>query len=451
MAGGSRGRIVRADVLVVGGGIAGIEAALAVGACGRTAHVLERQPALGGHMARFESIFPALDRADLILASRLDALRAQPKIGVSTCSEVTAVEGAAGHFHVRIAQRARHVDEARCTACLDCVDACLHADARFPDEFNLGLSNRKPVFLPFPGAVPNAVVIDPATCAAFTPAGCERPCVAACGDRGAIDLSQRDTVTTMEVGAVILATGFRPFDVSRTPFYGYGTYPNVYTSLEVERLLNRSGPTGGELTLRDGRPPRAIGIVHCVGSRDTSTNRWCSRVCCMASLKQAHLLKARTGAELFNFYVDMRTPGVAFEEFYQRLLDEAVHFIRGRVAEITDCVLDPSEEGKLVIRVEDTLLGVIRRVPVDMVVLSVGMEPHADAQHVARLFGIDCTADGFLLDGHQKLGASPPTVAPGVFVAGCCEAPNDLRAVAAQARAAAVDALAVVDGRFPGS
>ena len=231
------------------------------------------------------------------------------------------------------------------------------------------------------------------------------------------------------------------------PYYGYGMYPNVYTALEVERLVNASGPTGGEVILRDGRKPQTVGIIHCVGSRDENTNRWCSRVCCMYSLKLAHLIKEHTGAEVFNFYIDMRTPGKGFEEFYQKLLNEGVHFIRGRVAEVTDWALDPSEEGKLVMRVEDTLAGFVRRIPVDMVVLATGLEPHADAQDVRRLFNITCSSEGFFLERHPKL-APVSTFTDGIFLAGCCQGPKDIPDTVAQAGAAAAEALALIDAGY---
>jgi heterodisulfide reductase subunit A len=246
------------------------------------------------------------------------------------------------------------------------------------------------------------------------------------------------------VGTIVLATGFQIFDATRLPYYGYGRYPNVYTSLEIERLVNASGPTGGEISLRDGRKPKTVGIIHCVGSRDETTNRWCSRVCCMYSLKLAHLIRERLHAEVFNFYIDIRTPGKGFEEFYQRLLQEGVHFIRGRVAEVTDWAMDPSEEGKLVLRAEDTLSGFVRRIPVDMVVLAVGLEPRADAQEVRRLFNLSCSSEGFFLERHPKL-APVNTFTDGIFLAGCCQAPKDIPDTVAQAGAAAAEALALID------
>ncbi len=234
----------------------------------------------------------------------------------------------------------------------------------------------------------------------------------------------------------------------RVPYYGYGKYPNVYTALEVERLVNASGPTGGEVVLRDGRQARRPWASCTASARATRTrNRWCSRVCCMYSLKLAHLIKEHTGAEVFNFYIDMRTPGKGFEEFYQKLLNERVHFIRGRVAEVTDWVLDPTEEGKLVIRVEDTLAGFVRRIPVDMVVLATGLEPRADAQEVRRLFNISCSSEGFFLERHPKL-APVNTFTDGVFLAGCCQGPKDIPDTVAQAGAAAAEALALIDAGY---
>jgi heterodisulfide reductase subunit A len=320
-------------------------------------------------------------------------------------------------------------------------------EAKVPDEFNMGLAKRKPIYIPFPQAVPLVPVIDPETCIQFKSGKCKKTCIEACGDRHAINLQMVEKIEEVEVGNIILATGFKAFDAKRTPDYGYGVYPNVYTALEVERLVNASGPTGGEVVLRDGRTPQTVGIVHCVGSRDENTNRWCSRVCCMYSLKLAHLIKEHTGAEVFNFYIDMRTPGKGFEEFYQKLLNERVHFVRGRVAEVTDWAMDPSEENKLVIRVEDTLAGMVRRIPVDMVVLSTGLEPQADADQVRRMFNITCASGGFFLERHPKL-APVSTFTDGVFLAGCCQGPKDIPDTVAQAGAAAAEALALIDAGF---
>jgi heterodisulfide reductase subunit A len=270
-----------------------------------------------------------------------------------------------------------------------------------------------------------------------------RQCVAVC-EREAVDLEQRDRELELKVGAIVVATGHRVFDAARIPEYGYGRYPNVYTSLELERLVNASGPTLGEVVMRDGERPRSVGIIHCVGSRDVKYNAYCSRVCCMYSLKLAHLIRERSEAEIFNFYIDMRTPGKGYEEFYDRLLHEGVNFVRGRVAEVTDSALTVEEEGKLVIRVEDTLAGAVRRIPVDMVVLAVGLEPQPDANDVRRILNIGCGSEGFFTERHPKL-APVSTFTDGIFLAGTCQGPKDIPDSVAQAGAAAAEALALID------
>lgn len=438
---------IRDAVLVVGGGIAGIHAALTLANAGKHVYLVEREATIGGHMARFDKTFPTLDCAACILTPKMSAVKAHRNITLWTYSDVIAVEGSIGDFTVTVRRRPRYVNEDLCSGCLECIEACVYKDARVPDAFNLGLGKRKPIYIPFPQAVPQVPVIDPGTCIEFKSGKCKKTCVEACGERHAIDFAGGPREETVRVGTVVIGTGFQSFDARRAPCYGYGRYPNVYTALEVERLVNASGPTAGEVLLRDGRRPQTVGIVHCVGSRDANTNAWCSRVCCMYSLKLAHLVKERTGAEVFNFYIDMRTPGKGFEEFYQRLLTERVHFIRGRVAEITDWVLDPSEEGKLVIRVEDTLAGFVRRIPVDMVVLATGLEPRADSAEVRRLFNISSGAEGFFLERHPKL-APVSTFTDGIFLAGCCQGPKDIPDTVAQAGAAAAEALALIDAGF---
>ena len=433
--------------LVVGGGIAGIHAALTLANAGKRVYLVEREPTIGGHMAKFDKTFPTLDCAACILTPKMSAVKNHPNITLWTYSDVTRVDGYVGNYKVNVTRRPRYVREDLCVGCLECLDACVYKDARVLDDFNLGLAKRKPIYIPFPQAVPQVPVIDPETCIQFKTGRCKKTCVEACGERHAISFQQQEKTEEIEVGNIVVVTGFQTFDVRRVPYYGYGVYPNVYTALEVERLVNASGPTGGEVVLRDGGTPKTVGIVHCVGSRDENTNRWCSRVCCMYSLKLAHLIKERTGADVFNFYIDIRTPGKGFEEFYQKLLNERVHFVRGRVAEITDWALDPTEEGKLIIRVEDTLAGLVRRIPVDMVVLSTGLEPRADSQEVGRLFNIACSSGGFFLERHPKL-APVSTFTDGVFIAGCCQGPKDIPDTVAQAGAAAAEVLALIDAGY---
>ena len=438
---------INPNALVVGGGISGIHAALTLAEAGKQVYLIEREPTIGGHMAMFDKTFPTLDCAACILTPKMTTVVSHPNIKLWTYSEVVQVDGYVGNYKVKVKHKPRYINEELCIGCQECITACLYKEGKFPDEFNLGLSKRKPVYLPFPQAVPQKVVIDPETCIEFKTGKCKKTCIEACGERLAIDFKQKESFEEIEVGTIILATGFKTFDPARNPHYGYGRYPNVYTSLEMERLVNAAGPTAGEIVLRDGKRPKSVGIIHCVGSRDVNTNRWCSKVCCMYSLKLAHLIKERTGAEVFNFYIDMRTPGKGYEEFYDRLLDEGVHFIRGRVAEISDWAVHPSEEGKLVIRAEDTLAAFVRRIPVDMVVLSVGLEPQADAQEVRRMFNISCSTEGWFLERHPKL-APVSTFTEGVYIAGACQGPKDIPESVAQAGAAAAEAMVLIDSQF---
>jgi heterodisulfide reductase subunit A len=436
---------IHPDVLIVGGGIAGIHAALTLANAGKRVTLVEREPTIGGHMAQFDKTFPTLDCAACILTPKMSAVKNHPNITLLTYSEVTKVSGFVGNYQVTVKRKPRYVLEDLCVGCLECIDACIYKEGKYPDEFNVGLSKRKPVYIPFPQATPQVVVIDRETCIDFKSGKCKKTCIESC-DRGAIDLKQKETFEEITVGTIILATGFQTFDPKKSPYYGYGTYDNVYTSLEVERLVNASGPTSGEIRLRDGTHPKTIGIIHCVGSRDEKTHKWCSRVCCMYSLKLAHLLREHTEAEVYNFYIDMRAAGKGYEEFYDKVLKEGVHFIRGRVAEVTDWPVMKEEEGRLIIRVEDTLIGIVRRIPVDMVVLSVGLEPRADAQHVRRLFNISCSTDGYFMERHPKL-APVDTFTDGIFIAGACQGAKDIPDTVAQAGAAAAQALALIDAK----
>ncbi|MDD5467242.1 MAG: 4Fe-4S dicluster domain-containing protein, partial [Anaerolineales bacterium] len=284
--------------------------------------------------------------------------------------------------------------------------------------------------------------IDRVNCTFFqkgTCKACEKFCPA-----GAIKFDQVDEVITVTVGNIILATGFDLFDAREIPQYGYGRLANVFTSLEFERLTNAAGPTGGKVVMRDGvTVPKSVGIIHCVGSRDKNYNNYCSAICCMQSLKFAHLVKEKTGAEVYQFYIDMRTPAKTYDEFYQRIIHEDVHFVRGKVAEVTDAARNPGEEGKLIIQVEDTLVGKQRRIPVDMVVLSAGLEARADAKEVALKFGISCSADKWFIEKHPKLDPVA-TMTDGVFVAGACQGPKDIPASVAQGAAAAARVLSII-------
>ncbi len=434
---------IHPDVLIVGGGIAGIHSALTLANAGKKVYLVEKDPTIGGHMAKFDKTFPTLDCAACILTPKMSSVKGHPNITLWTYSEVQKVDGYVGSYKVTVKRKPRYIKEELCVGCMECVEKCVYKEGKFRDEFNEGLGKRKPVYIPFPQATPKVVVIDPETCLQLKTGKCKQSCASAC-DRKAVDFTQKEELKEIQVGTIIIATGFQAYDAAKNPYYGYGRYPNVYTSLEVERLINASGPTQGEVVLRDGKKPKAVGIIHCVGSRDENSNKWCSRVCCMYSLKLAHLVKEHSSAEVYNFYIDMRTPGKSYEEFYDKLLQDGVHFVRGRVAEVTDWVMVPDEEGRLVIRVEDTLSGFVRRIPVDMVVLSVGLEPHADVREMKRIFNIGCSVEGFFQERHPKL-APVNTFTDGVFIAGCCQGPKDIPDTVAQAGAAAAEALVLID------
>ena len=438
---------VRGEVLIMGGGIAGIQAALTAAEAGHHVYLVERDPSIGGHMARFDKTFPTLDCAACILTPKMTAVKNHANITLLSYSEVVAVDGYVGNFKVKVRRKPRYVDEAKCVGCFECIEECVYKTPKFSSEFELGLGKRKPIYIPFPQAVPLVAVIDPETCIEFKTGHCKKTCVEACGDRNAIDFKQQEQFVELDVGAIIVSTGFQVFDASRMTNYGYGRYPDVYNALEVERLAASNGPTGGEIVLRNGKKPSSVAIVHCVGSRDENYNPYCSKVCCMYSLKLAHLVKERTGAEVYSFYIDMRTPGKGYEEFYHRLLVENLHLIRGKVAVVTDIAESPREEGKLVVVAENTLLGGVVRVPVDMVVLSVALEPQADKEQVRRLLNMSCSSEGFFLEKHPKL-APVSTMTDGVFIAGACQGPKDIPETVAQAEAAAAEVLALTSKGF---
>jgi heterodisulfide reductase subunit A len=333
----------------------------------------------------------------------------------------------------------------KCIACGACAYVCPTGCIKIEEDDalirkELPLGPLTPIHIPFMQAIPHKPVIDHDSCIHFKTGEC-KICEQVCETR-AIDHKQEDVVEEIEVGTVILATGFKDFDPSCMPEYGYGKYDNVLTGIEFEKMNSASGPTGGRILKADGQEPKAVGIVHCVGSRDERHHKYCSRVCCMYALKFAHLIKEKTGAEVYNFYIDMRCFGKGYEEFYHRLLEEEVRFIRGRAASVSDFPLNDKEVGKLVVRVEDTLIGQVRRIPVDMVVLATGLEPAADAKELARTFHISC-GDGWFTERHPKLApVSTPT--DGIFIAGVCQGPKDIPDTVAQASAAASQAQTLI-------
>jgi heterodisulfide reductase subunit A len=388
-------------------------------------------------MAQFDKTFPTLDCSACILTPRMVSVGTHPKIKLYTYSEVVKVDGYVGNFTVTVRKKARYVNEELCTGCGICQEKC---PKKVIDEvYEAGLGYRKAVYTPFPQAVPKYPVMDKVNCTYFIKGTC-KACEKFC-PTNAIDFTQEDEYITFQVGNIILATGYDLFDARRVTNYGYGRLANVFTSLEFERLSNAAGPTNGNIVLRDGvTVPKTVGIVHCVGSRDRNYNNYCSVICCMQGLKFAHLVHERTGATVYNFYIDMRTAYKAYDEFYQRVLEEGTLFVRGKVADITDAARFPGEEGKIIIQAEDTLAGIQRRIPVDMVILSAGLEPRKDAKEVAKLFGISCSADGWYIEKHPKLDPVA-TMTEGIFIAGCVQGPKDIPTSVAQGAAASARVL----------
>jgi heterodisulfide reductase subunit A len=427
---------INPNTLVVGGGVAGIQAALEIADSGRHVYMVEREPSIGGHMAQFDKTFPTLDCSACILTPKMFSVGQHPHITLLSYSEVVKVDGYVGNFSVQVRKRARKVKEELCTGCLVCQEKC--PKKVVDDVYEVGMSRRKAIYKPFQQAVPKYPVLDTENCLYFKRGTC-RICEKFC-PTGAIDFTQEDQMVQIEVGNIILATGYDLFDSRRIQEYGYGRLPNVITSLQFERLTNSSGPTNGHVQLADGSEPKSVAILHCVGSRDKNYNAYCSSICCMQSLKFAHLVKEKTGAQVYNFYIDIRTPAKGYEEFYQRILEEGANFVRGKVGEITNVSRTPAEEGKLIVQVYDTLAGFQRRIPVELVILSAGLEPRADTKAVAKIFGISCSADGWLLERHPKLDPVA-TMTDGVFVAGCVQGPKDIPASVSQGASAAARVL----------
>jgi heterodisulfide reductase subunit A2 len=431
---------VRPEVLVVGGGIAGMQAALDVAESGHKVFLVERQPTIGGHMLQFDKTFPTLDCAACIGTPKMVSVGQNPNIELLTCSEVIGVSGMVGDYRVKILRNPRYVKEGVCTGCGECANVC---PVTRPSEWDQGLVKRKAIYRPFPQAVPITFTIDKSACLECHK--CEKVCEAK-----AIDHSMKPEEVEIHVGSIILATGYDLMDTTPMTQYGYARYPNVLTSLEFERLNNSTGPTNGQILMRDKTgafttPPQAVAIIHCVGSRDKNYHEYCSRVCCMYALKYGHLLKDKLGphTRVYDFYVDMRCFGKGYEEFYIRCQEEGILFFRGKPSEVSDQALAPQEEGKLVVIGEDTLLNKDFRIPVDMVILCAAVEARKDSEDLAKRFGIRRGADGFFSEDHATLGPLN-TGSAGIFLAGACQGPKDIPDTVAHASGAAAMALDLV-------
>ena len=360
----------------------------------------------------------------------MDAGR-HPKITLLTHSEVEDVSGYVGDFNVRIRKRARSVNEDLCTGCGICQEKC---PKKIVDtSFEVGMGKRKAIYRPFSQAIPNIPVIDRENCLFFTRGRCKL-CEKNC-PTGAIDYEQEDELLNVQVGCIVIATGFDMWDPTQLPQYSYGISPNIITGLQFERITTAGGPTSGEILTAEGKKPERVAIIHCVGSRDEHAHRYCSRFCCMYSLKQAHQIRDKTGAEVYDFFMDMRAFGKAYEEFYERVQEEGITFVRGRGAEV-----EVLPDDKLRVRAEDADLGRLVAADVDMVILATAIEPQPDSDRVASLFGLGRTPDGFFAEAHPKLKPVETSTA-GVFLAGCAQGPRDVPDTVAHAGAAALETV----------
>jgi heterodisulfide reductase subunit A len=424
--------------LVVGAGVAGIQAALDLADAGFKVNLVEKQPTIGGIMALLDKVFPQNDCSICILGPKMVDVAKHPNINMITMAEVESVSGYVGNFKVRVKQRARYVDMDKCTSCGDCVEVC---PVDVPSRTDQNLTWQKAIQIPFPQAVPSSYFIDPDACLGMDLIRCGK-CIDRC-EQEAIIPSDRTKYIDLDVGVIILATGFKPADPNKTPRLGWGRYPNVITSLEFERLINAAGPTEGKLVRpSDLVKPTAVAIAQCVGSRDIGTRTACSNFCCAESVKCALLIKEHyPETEVTIFYQDLRMNGKYFEDQYLKAREEGVKFIRGRVGEIQQY----PDTKNLRVSVEDTTHNKLRLENFDLVILSIGAEGAAGKFPLP----ISCTSDSFYIESHPKL-KPVDTSSAGVFICGGAESPKDIRDSVIQASAAAGRAAIILQkGRYP--
>lgn len=427
-------------VLVIGGGIAGIQAAIDLGDMGIEVHLVERNPSIGGRMAQLDKTFPTNDCSICILAPKMAECFRHPNVTLHTNSEVKKAKGSVGDFSVKVLKNARFVKEKECVGCGDCAAKC---PVRVPDEFDIELRKRGAIYLYFLQAIPMVMTIDRDHCLYLTRGVC-RICEKVC-KRKAIDFEQRDTEIDLNVGAIIVATGFDPFNPISLSEYGYKRYQNVITALEYERLICASGPTAGHL-LRpfDRKPVEKIAFIQCVGSRDVKNNPYCSTVCCMHATKEAVLAREHDPkVQSYVFYMDLRAIGKGFQRYIRRAEEDyGVKYFRGRVAKITE-----DREGNPVVWYEEVLGTPTEKMSVDLAVLATSFVPRRGTEELAKILGVELDEYGFF-----KTDALAPlsTTKPGIYVCGCCKEPMDIPESVAQASgAAALAAGAVMEVERP--
>ena len=419
--------------LVIGGGIAGIQTALDIADAGFPVDIVETKPTIGGKMAQLDKTFPTLDCAACILTPKMVDVAQNEKIRIFSYSEVTDVKGFVGNFDVTIKKKARYVKEDVCTGCGACTEKC--PQKKVPNEFNLGMDNRRAIYIPFAQAVPKVATIDPNYCTMLKTGKCglcSKVCTA-----GAIDYNAKDEFIEEKYGAIVAATGFNPISMDKFDEFAYSQSKDVITSLELERLMNAAGPTGGTL-LRpsDGEHPHTIVFVQCVGSRCEACaakgKEYCSKICCMYTAKHAMLIRDKyPDTDVYVFYIDVRTPGKNFDEFYRRAVEEyGVHYIKGMVGKVSP------ENGKLKVQASDLLDNKQLHIDADLVVLAAAIEPDKSARPLATMLTASMDTNDFFTEAHPKLRpVESPTA--GVFLSGACQGPKDIPETVSQAGAAA--------------
>jgi len=446
---------VNPNTLVIGGGISGIQASLEIASSENFVFLVEKSGTIGGHMAMFDKTFPTLDCAACILTPKMVEVGQNSFIKLMTYSEVKEVSGIPGNYNVKILKKARRINPAACIGCGTCAEKC---PVKTANEFDSDTSLRKAAYIPFPQAVPNKYLIDEKVCTYVLSGKCG-VCAKVCPVPGCINLDKKDEIVEINVGNIIVAIGFKIFDASKFEQFGYGKYPNVLTSLELERLINASGPTDGKIAKRvqdkkgnwifspdEIYTPKSVAIIHCIGSRDENHNKYCSKVCCMYSLKLAHLLKEKLpDSQINEYYIDIRAYGKGYEEFYNRIKKEGVNIIRGRPAKVQQY------GNELIVRCEDIERARIIEQKVDMVILAVGTEPCSDAPNIAKMLGITIDTNGWFNECNY-IGDPVNTFTSGIAIAGVCQGPKDIPDSVAQASAAAARVLqSIAKNKIPDS
>lgn len=424
--------------LVIGGGIAGIQTALDIAEAGFEVDIVEKEPTIGGRMAQLDKTFPTLDCSACILTPKMVDVAANDKITLYTYSEVEEVKGFVGNFTAKIRKKARYVNDDLCTGCGECMSKCPSKKGK--NAFNCGLDNRTAIYIPFAQAIPNVAVIDPEQCLMLKNGKCgicEKVCSA-----HAIDYKQQDEIIEREYGAIVMATGYSPISVEKFDEYQYSKSPDVITSLELERIMNAAGPTGGTLLkMSDGQHPHSVTFIQCVGSRDVSGRGkpYCSKICCMYTAKHAMLIRDKyPDVEVNVFYIDVRTPGKNFDEFYRRAVEDyKVNYIKGQVGKVYE------KDGHLVVQAVDLIANKQLILDTDMVVLATAIEPHESARSVASMLTASIDNNDFITEAHPKLRpVESPTA--GIFLSGVCQGPKDIPETVSQAGAAAAKVIGLL-------